>query len=150
MILPTGPTTPVFKRNRKRQMAKSRAKNKLPPFVPLILEMLNSKVYWELPNAAAKLLPYFFAKVKTPYNDPSRYNTTFTFPFSEAQRYGFARSTFSQVIRDLMRLGFIDPVKKGGLRGTGLASSVFNLSKRWESYGTPEFEEIRWESFMNG
>ena len=28
-------------------------------------------------NAAAKLLPYFFAKVKTPYNDPSRYNPDF-------------------------------------------------------------------------
>jgi hypothetical protein len=49
-----------------------------------------------------------------------------------------------------MRYGFIDPVKKGGLRGTGLTSSSFKLSRRWESYGTSAFKEIRWESFLNG
>lgn len=128
-------------------MGTKKAGNKLPPFVALTFELLNSKAYKALPRAAAKLLPYFFAKVKTGFNEPSRYTTSFTFPYSEGKRYGCARSTFSQVIRDLMRFGFIDPVKKGGLRGTGLTSSSFKLSKRWERYGTFEFKEIRWESF---
>ena len=130
-------------------MARPKKSDKIPPFVPLTLHTLNSKAYMELPYAAAKMLPYFMAKVKMKYNDPARYTTSFTLTFSEAQRYECSRSTFSHVIRDLVRLGFLDPVKKGGLRGTGLTSSSFKLSKRWEEYGTPSFREIRWETFLN-
>jgi hypothetical protein len=46
-----------------------------------------------------------------------------------------------------MKFGFIDPVTKGGLRGSGLTSSMFRLSKRWEDYGTAVFKEIKWECF---
>ena len=117
------------------------------PFVALTWELLNSKAYKQLPSSAAKILPHFLGKAKIDFRDPARYETQFTFPYSEAHRYGFAKSTFSKALRDLMRFGFIDPVSKGGLRGTGLTSSMFKLSKRWADYDTTRFREIKWECF---
>ena len=123
-------------------------KGKTVPFVALTWELLNSKAYKQLPCSAAKILPYFLGKVKMDFRDPARYETTFPFTYSEARRLGFAKSTFAKVLKDLTRLGFIDPVTKGGLRGTGLTSSVIRLSKRWEDYGKDSFKEIKWECFL--
>lgn len=129
------------------KMKKNRKEFKNTPFVALTWELLNSKAYRQLPNSASKALPYFLGKAKIDFRDPGRYETTFPFTYSEAHRYGLAKSTFSKILRDLMKLGFIDPVSKGGLRGTGLTSSIFKLSKRWEDYGTAAFKEINWECF---
>lgn len=127
---------------------RARDKNWLPPFVPMTWELLNSRAYIELPNAAKGALPYFFGKVyKTP-KDPQRYRDTFEFSYREAKRLGHANSTFSKIIQDLMTYGFIDPVEKGGLRGNGKSCSKFRLSTRWEQYGTPEFKEVRWMCFV--
>ncbi len=117
------------------------------PFVALTWELLNSKAYKQLPNSATKILPYFLGKAKIDFRDPVRYETHFAFTYSEANRMGLAKSTFSKALQDLMKFGFIDPVSKGGLRGTGLTSSMFKLSKRWEDYGTAAFKEIKWECF---
>jgi hypothetical protein len=94
----------------------SREKNSLPPFVALLWEMLNSWAYKELNSSAAKALLYFLGKFKGVYSDPQRYKLAFPFSYSEAERLGFASSTFSRVIRELVRKGFIDPVDKGGLK----------------------------------
>lgn len=123
--------------------------NKLPPFVPLTWQMLNSKAYQELPYSAGKSLPYFLGKVKVPYRDPQRHSTVFAFSYTEAKRYGFACGTHHRVIRELMGKGFIDPVDKGGLRGGGLSNSLFKLSTRWQKYGTKDFDEIEdWRQFF--
>jgi hypothetical protein len=62
---------------------------------------------------------------------------------------GLARnSTFSKVIKDLTRFSFIDPVDRGGLRGFRKGYNRFKLSCRWESYGTAEFWEMDWETFV--
>ena len=127
---------------------KKRNKFKSTPFVALTWELLNSKAFMQLPRSAAKILPYFLGKAKMDFRDPSRYETMFPFTYSEARKYGFSKSTFSMALRDLMKLGFVDPVSKGGLRGTGLTSSMFKLSRRWEDFGKASFKEISWECFL--
>jgi hypothetical protein len=126
---------------------KRRTGDRLPPFVPLPWNLLNSEGYQKLPFAAAKALPYFFGKVKTNFN-PQRYQSHFTFSYPEAKRYGFSFSTFSKVIKDLISFGFLDPVDRGGLRGFGKGYNVFKLSMRWENYGRPEFQGCDWKTFI--
>lgn len=127
---------------------RSTSNNKLPPFVPLTWELLNSKAYRELPPSAAKALPYFKGKVKVPFRDIARYTTPFQFPYSEALRLGFARATFSEIIRNLVHYGFVDPHTRGALKGYGYAGSKFHLSLRWKAYGTKEFVSIEWLEFF--
>jgi len=127
---------------------RTKLKNRLPPFVPIVWDILNSKAYIELPPSASKMLPYFLGKVqRIPYNDVGRYETTFSLTYSEAARLGFGRTTFSNIIKSLMLFGFIDPVKKGGLRSFGNTKNIFKLSKRWQQYGTAAFTAIKWECF---
>jgi hypothetical protein len=125
-----------------------RKKNKLPPFVPLVWALLNSKPYKELSFAAAKALPYSIGKIKLLYNDPDRYNNEFSFSYKEGKRLGFAPSTFHKVICQLVEKGFIDPVDKGGLRSDGKSYNLFKLSRRWENYGRPDFERLNWKCFQ--
>ena len=121
---------------------------KLPPFVALTWEMMNSQAYKKLPSSAAKALSYFLGKVKCKYNDPQRYILEFTFSYKEGKRYGFAPATFSKIIQDLVRFGFIDPVDKGGLRGDCKSYNFFKLSKRWEEYGMSNFRPLEWRCFI--
>ena len=121
--------------------------NKLPPFVALTWEMLNSKAYKELPASSAKALPYFLGKPKYNYNDPQRYREEFHVSYPEARKYGFAISTHHKSISQLIEKGFIDPVDKGGLRGLGRSYNLFTLSWRWKEYGNPGFLKISWRSF---
>ena len=129
-------------------MSRKSKRNSLPPFVPLLWEMLNSNVYKILKYASAKALPYFMGKVKEAYRDPQRYLVEFSFSYSEAARYGFASSTFSKIIQELVGKGFIDPVDKGGLRSDGKSYNLFRLSERWKKYGTEEFKDINWKCFQ--
>ena len=122
--------------------------DKLPPFVALTWKMLNSQAYKELQASSAKGLPYFLGKVKCGYNDPQRYTAEFSFPYAEGRTLGFALGTFSKVIQNLIHFGFIDPVDKGGLRGDCKSYNLFRLSRRWEFYGTRNFEEVKWSCFM--
>jgi hypothetical protein len=128
-------------------MGKTKVKNKLPPFVPMTWVMLNSKAYKELPPSACKMLPYFLGKVKLLFRDTQYYWTEFSFPYSEGKRFGCAKKTFFEVVKALMKFGFIDPVKKGGLKGFKHTASIYKLSRRWEVYGTASFEQINWECF---
>ncbi len=123
-------------------------KNKLPPFVAITREMLHSKAYMKLPPSAAKILPFFLDKIRVVYKDPARYSTTFHFPYSEARKLGFGKTTFYKILKALMKNGFIDPVEKGGLRGYGLTRSSFTLSQRWEGYGRADFKGILWECYL--
>ena len=61
---------------------------------------------------------------------------------------GFAPATFSRIIQDLVKYGFIEPVEKGGLRGDCRTSNKFMLSKRWEVFGQEEFQKRTWKSFQ--
>lgn len=120
--------------------------DKLPPFVALRWDMLNSKGYIILKPSSAKALPYFIGKGRNKTREESQIH--FTFSFSEAKRLGFAPATFSRAIKDLVKAGFIDPVSKGGLRGYRKSNNKFTLSNRWERYGENNFKEIIWETFQ--
>lgn len=118
----------------------------LPPFVGIPWDMLNSAAYRKLPPSAAKALPHFLGKPRINYGNSALFETPFPFSYSEANRYGFSSSTFFKVIRDLVAVGFIDPHTRGGLRGDGFSTSTFRFSRRWERYGQPEFEDVRYGS----
>ena len=117
-------------------MARKGINNRLAPFVAMPWSMMNHNAFKKLPPTPAKMLPYFLGKVQLPGNDknPAYYKTTFEFTYSEAFGLGCAKRTFGKVIEKLMEFGFIDPVKKGGLRGAGLTSSIFRLSARCVNY----------------
>jgi len=87
-------------------------------------------------------------KYKGPHRDADRYQTSFHFSYSEAKRYGYSPATFSKVIQELIRKGFLDPVDKGGLRSDGKSYSFFRLSRRWEKYGCSDFASIEWKCFV--
>ncbi|MFA4918117.1 MAG: hypothetical protein WC581_02580 [Thermodesulfovibrionales bacterium] len=129
-------------------MRTKRRGDRLPPFVPLTWEMLNSKAYKDLKYAPAKALPFFLGKIKISYNDPQRYSIEISFSYSEGNKYGFASATFSRVIKELIYKGFIDPIDKGGLRSDGKSLSLFTLSERWKRYGKDDFQLIEWKCFI--
>lgn len=122
--------------------------DRLPPFVPLTWQMLNSEAYKSLNFASAKILPYFIGKVKNSFHDPQRYSTDFSFSYREAIKLGFSRATHHRSILELVEKGFIDPIAKGGLRSDGKSSNLFRLSRRWEKYSKPDFKEIKWGTFL--
>jgi len=111
-------------------------------------ELLNSRAYKGLNFASAKALPYFLGKIKENYRDPQRYLMDFSFSYSEGIKLGFASSTFSKVIQELVKTGFIDPIDKGGLRSDGKSYNRFKLSERWQQYGTNDFELLDWRCFQ--
>jgi len=131
-------------------VARKKINNRLPPFVAMTWDMLNSKAYRALPKSSAKILPFFIGKIQDfKYHDPARFESVFEFTYSEARkRLGYGRSTFFKVLNDLIEHGFIDPVKKGGLRSYGNTSSKFKLSKRWKQYDDTElFKKIKWRGY---
>jgi len=121
---------------------------RLPPFVPLTWEMLNHKSYKELPSSAAKALPFFLGKVQMDYNDPNRLAAQFSFSYKEGKMLGFAFATFSKIIKDLIKYGFLDPKDKGGLRGNCKSNNLFCLSQRWKLFGQKDFQSLDWEYFF--
>ncbi len=121
---------------------------KLPPFVPMTWEMLNSKAYKELSYSASKALPYFIGKPKKRIIDPEHYQIDFAFTYREAKKCGFTTATWKKCIIELIEKGFIDPVWKGGLRGDGKSSNKFRMSLRWLDYGTAEFKIKSWGQFV--
>lgn len=122
-------------------MGKSRysKSERMPPFVPIFNDELESKAYRTLSATAAKLLPYFKRIcVKATRGKPDE-TTLFGFTYTEAVKYGFARRTFSRSVQELQKHGFIDIAEVGGLRGVGHSCSQYKLSKRWATFGGIEW-----------
>ena len=110
-------------------------KDRLPPFVPIFHDELESTAYRTLSANAAKLLPYFKRIcVKATRGKPNE-TTLFGFTYAEAVKYGFARRTFSRAVQELQKHGFIEVAEVGGLRGAGHSCSQYKLSKRWVTFG---------------
>ncbi len=116
----------------------SKKNSKLPPFVALSWELLNSKPYQELKFASGKLLPYLLGKPRLRFDDPNYYESVFTFSYGEAEKLGFARVTFSRSIKDLQAKGFLIKVCAGGLRGDSKSYSKYQLSEGWKSVNNKE------------
>jgi hypothetical protein len=67
-------------------------------------------------------------------------NGEITFTYKEARdKYGLSAGQFKRAIDDLVRVGFIDVTKSG--YGLHKDVSLYSLSDRWRSFGTPEFKE---------
>ena len=139
-----------MKTQRDPDMGKKKAKVKAPPYVMVTWAMLNSAAYKALPSSAAKALPYFLGKVKDKDHwhpeDPARCKIEFLFSYGEARRLGFGRSTFFKMLRDLVRFGFIDLMRKGYKSKDGSKmTSAFALSTRWQNFGLPSFTDGDWK-----
>lgn len=128
---------------------KKREKYDDKPFVKMHFCILNSLAYKKLPGSACKLLPLVIAKVRIEITNPERHSTIFKFPYGEALRFGLSKSTFFKVICDLIAFGFVDPVRKGGLRSDSKACSTYKLSYRWERFGEKDFQPIDYKQFVH-
>lgn len=128
-------------------MSTKRIKHKLIGFVALTWDILNSKAYKSLTPSAAKILPYFLGKPKIHPKEPTFYSKEFDLTYSEANNYGFSSSTYARCIEELTQKGFIDPVRKGGLRGEGKSSNKYKMSNRWIDYGRALFRVKSWKQF---
>jgi len=120
------------------------------PFIQFTYKMMNGRAYKSLSPAAAKALPFFLAKVKIPVADDQRYRETFILSYGELKTAAnISDRTCSKVFQELVRVGFIDPVEKGGLRGNGKSCSKYKLSRRWEQYQQPGFKEVDLKTFIS-
>ena len=54
-------------------------------------------------------------------------------------------ATFRTDVRILIKLGFLDLVKRGGFYKQ---PHIYGLSKRWERYGTKEFIEVNMDKIF--
>jgi hypothetical protein len=115
-----------------------KSKDRLPPFVAIPWDILNSKSYKNLKFASAKALPYFLGKPKLRFTDIDYCVSVFNFSYGEALKLGFARETFSRAVKDLQANGFIVKVKSGGLRGDQKSYSKYTLSSKWKQIENKE------------
>jgi hypothetical protein len=119
----------------KQRRKKRLIKNKLPPFVPITWDILNSDAYFDLSPTAAKLLPFFTGKNHLPYGHDEYFRMPFPLPYGELHsRTGLADSTIDRVIQSLIKCGFIEIYTQGGLRGVGGVKSLYIMSPKWRDY----------------
>lgn len=105
-------------------MSRKHLKNKLPPFVPMQIALIESEAFKTLTGNSAKALIFFTrieGKLKRAFGGD--FNGNFDFTYSEAEKFGFARRTFSRIIEELIEKGFIDIVSQGGKRGCGFSNT---------------------------
>ena len=99
-------------------------KNRLPPFVYLTKEMLNSDAFKKLTNASR--VAYLLLQAQTCKSD----QTIVKFPYSRAEAY-MQKQTFADSIRQLLKLGFIRKEQEGGIfRRT----NIYAFNSDWKSY----------------
>ena len=108
---------------------------KLPPFVPLELLMLESAAYRDLSGNAAKLLPFFIRSCVRARKGKPDISTPFGFTYTEAGKDGFSTRLFSRAMKELVAHRFIELVETGGLRGAGHSNSKYRLSIGWLTWG---------------
>ena len=121
-------------------MKKKKRADRLPPFAAILNDEMLSTAYRELSGSAAKAYPHFkrFDGICKKKNGV-KYSVPFDFTYTEAEKLGFARRTFSRVIGELHGKGFIDIIEHGGMRGCGLSNTKYKLSSRWIDYGKRGF-----------
>jgi hypothetical protein len=111
--------------------------------------LLHSEAYKKLKYAPAlKVLNWFYEKLKVDVDKRKRgskrykprYDSSVSFPYSEATCRGLSVQQFSKAIKKLHAHGFINIEQPGsGLEGD---YTKYNLSMRWEKFGAPEYEHI--------
>lgn len=113
-----------------------------PGYVAMPWELILSPAFKELKPTAIKALLHFRGETQLFFMDRMFLKTNVSITYPKACKLGFGRTTFYDAICNLVAIGFIDPVSKGGLRGNGKTSAIFRNSDRWEQYGQKDFEVI--------
>lgn len=111
-------------------------------FVPW--QMLASPAFKKLSAKGIQVLLRFLQK-RTWVNGkrkrkPVFNNAGLSFTYSEAEKLGISISTFWEIMRRLVALGFIDIEHQGG--GLGRDYSRYAISERWREYGTGHFKAV--------
>lgn len=108
--------------------------------------MLESEAYIDLSGTAAKVLIWFLGKRKMGrLKGNSRQdwvqlnNGELQFTYREAlEKYRLSGQTFSRILDELVATGFLDIASPGF--GIAKVTSRYGLSRRWEKYGTEDFD----------
>lgn len=106
--------------------------NPLPPYAQIEEKLVRSKGFDSL-KAHTKWL-YVEFRLRYKGNNPREIILT----KDEAKKF-MDKATFKEDCRKLIKLGYIDLVKRGGFYKQ---PHVWGLSKRWEKYGTKSFIEV--------
>jgi len=109
-------------------------------------EMFYSKAFRSLSAKGIWVLMRFYQKRK--WNNVGRgkkaknvYTTNnLVFTYDEAQWFGISQSSFHDIIKKLVELGFIDVEHQGGCYGRDY--SRYAISDRWEKYGQAAFVKV--------
>ena len=106
-------------------------------FVPILHDELDSPAYMALGGNSAKLYGFLKRAARNAAHrvGSSEREVEFDFTYSEARKRGFVERTFIRCVKDLWSHGFIQVIKRGGLRGTGRSNSKYQLSGYWKTYG---------------
>jgi hypothetical protein len=112
--------------------------NSDPPYAQIEDKLVNSEGFKSL-KAHTKWL-YVEFRLRYHGNNPRN----IVFLESEAKKI-MSLSTFRADCRKLIKLGFIDLVKRGGFYNQ---PHIFGLSKRWGKYGTKEFIEADMDKIL--
>src|SRR3990167_1080256 len=105
-------------------------------------DILKSAAYLSLPFSARAALPHFYAKCRYEKVGGRRSkefkhtnNGFLAFTYKEAEALGFSRPTFSKVLAELQKKGFIKITLRGfGGIGEFKASSQYALSQDWKTW----------------
>jgi hypothetical protein len=115
-------------------------------YVAMTYHLLESPAYRALKYPSAKLLPLIYKEaadqLKTIYGTAVFWSGDFTFTYSHAGAHGIAKATFSDVLSDLVGLGFLDCVRRGTMKKQ---TTVWRLSQRYQKFGTSAFVKVRWD-----
>ena len=103
-----------------------RNKNRLPPFVPILKEMINSEAFKKLTNAAR--VTYLLLKAQCCKMNQEDVK----FPYSHAQHY-MDRHTYAKAITQLRELGFIEKSQEGGMYRR---TNIYKLVDTWRTKKT--------------
>jgi len=102
----------------------ARRKNRLPPFVYIIKEMLWSDAYKKLSNPSRVALLLLRAQLK------NHGQAEVKFPYSCAQEY-MKTNTFSHAVKELEEMGFIKKTQEGGLFR---CTNIYSFTDAWREY----------------
>jgi hypothetical protein len=107
-------------------------------------ELLESPAFWKLSGTAVRVLLRFMQKRiwaerkrRRKGRRPDFVNGGIAFTYTEATAFGISESNFLDVVKKLVRLGFVDVEHQGG--GLQRDYSRYAISERWRDYGTEKF-----------
>lgn len=113
----------------------------------LYSEVFWNEAFWKLTASEIRIYFIFILKCQIVGQKESKQtrvpagtiknNGQIAFSYKEAGKVGFCEATFRRALDNLVRLGFIDINRQGGL----YQPSLYSISKRYLKYDTDQFEE---------